>query len=112
MFKNKIYWKIGKRLYQIRNKHENSLAYLSNYYSYYFGSNFFNRENIRYMKRFYLYFPIYCPKYEMLSWEHFKILLKVRNSKERNFYLYYLLFTNSSVEDLELLINNHLFERI
>lgn len=112
MFKNLLYWKIGKHLYQIRYEHENSLAYLSNYYSYYFGSNYFNRENIRYMKRFYLYFPIYLPEYERLSWNHFKILLNIRNKYERNFYFYYLLFTRSSVEELELLINNHIYERI
>ena len=112
MFTNLLYWKIGKHLYQIRNDYENPIAYLSNYYSYYFGSNFFNRENIRYMKRFYLYFPIYFSKYESLSWNHFKILLKIRNKRKRNFYFYYLLFTNSSVEDLISLINSKTYERI
>ena len=112
MFNNLLFWKIGKHLYKIRNKCDNPIAYLSNYYSYYFGSNFFNRENIRYMKRFYLYFPIYFKKYEDLSWNHFKVLLKIRDSNKRNFYFYYLLFTNSSVDELEYLIENKTYERI
>ncbi len=112
MFYNLLFWNIGKQLYLFQNHYANPIAYFSNYYSYYFGSNFFDRENLRYMRRFYLYFPIYFSKFDKVSWNHFKLLLNIRNGQKRNFYFYFLLFANSSVEELELLIHNHIYERI
>ncbi|MBQ8131095.1 MAG: hypothetical protein IJ193_01230 [Bacilli bacterium] len=112
MFCNLLYWNIGRKFYQIRNTCSNPIDYLSKYCSYSFGSDFFHRENIRYMKRFYSYFPIYCKSFEKISWNHFKVILNIDSSKKRNFYLYLYLFLRCSTDELEQLIRMKSYERI
>lgn len=110
---NKLYWNIGKNIYSLSNKKINPCEYASNYYSYYFGNSYkFDRENIYYMKKFFLCFPIYSERFDNLSWKHFKILLRLTNNRIRYFYLSIALFCNSSVEELSNIITNFTYFRI
>ncbi len=110
---NELYWLIGRKSYVLKSKCNNPNEYLSNYLSYCFGNSIlFSRENINYMKKFYLAFPIYIKKYNVLSWNHFKILLGVNNRVIRNFYLNIVLFCNSNTVELEQLISSCVYYRI
>lgn len=110
---NKYYWKIGRIINSLQNKCNNPCEYVSNYLSYYFGnSNKFNRENIKYMEKFFYYFPFYFEKFNILRWNQFKVLLNINNNYIRNFYLKVALFCNSNEEELKLLINNKIVYRI
>lgn len=110
---NKLYWTIGKNIYKLKDKCLNPCEYISNYYSYSYGNSYkFNRENILYMKKFFMYYPIYIDRFDNLSWEHFKILLNLNNKIIRNFYLSIALFCNSSVEELDFIITNFTYFRI
>ena len=110
---NKLYWYIGKKIYELRNKCINPCEVISNYYSYSYGNSYrFSRENVSIMRNFYLCFPIYIDSYDKLSWSHFKLLIKIKNSNIRNFYLSIILFCNSSVFELENIINSSLYKRI
>ena len=110
---NKFYWNIGKKIYSLKGKCLNPCEYISNYYSYYYGNSYkFNRGNIINMKKFYLYFPIYSKSYDKLTWEHFKLLININDSHIRNFYLFISLFCNSSVDELNNIISNSIYQRI
>lgn len=110
---NKDYWNIGKEIYNLKGHCSNPCEYISNYYSYKFGDSYkYSRENISIMRNFYLCFPIYINYYDNLSWNHFKLLIGVRDKIIRNFYLRIILFCNSSEDDLNYFINSYLFERI
>ena len=112
-YSNYFYWNIGKKIFHLKNTCSNPNEYVSTIYSYTFGnSKLFNRENIIFMKNFYLCFPIYIERFNELSWNHFKLLLKVKNKKDRNLYLWIALFCKSSLEELEIIINHSYFSKI
>ncbi len=108
-----LFWNIGKSVYEDENKCENAVKKYADYYSYYYGDSIiFTRENIHIMKRFYMNFPIFHKKLEMISWDQYQLLLRINNKMERSFYFYIsLLFHNNYEETLEL-INNQYFCRI
>ena len=117
MYKIKInlyyLWKIGKSIYYKKNKCENVLERYSTYLSYYFGnSSFFTRDNVYFMEKFYLNFPIYYSKLDNISWEQYILLLKINNRKERFFYFYLSLFFNSDITETKDFINNNYYFRI
>ena len=108
-----LFWNIGKNVYKKQKYFENIYEKYSIYCSYLFGmSDFFTRENIRYMKRFYCVFPIYYDSLSRLSWEHYKLLLKVYDREDLYFYYNVALFCNSSMLELKYLINNNYFKII
>ena len=110
---NKEFWNIGKTIYNLKDICSNPCEYISNYYSYKFGDSYkYSRENISIMRNFYLCFPIYINNYDKLSWNHFKLLINIREKIIRNFYLRIVLFCNSSEEDLITYINSSLYSRI
>ena len=110
---NKKYWLIGKRIFALKNRCSNPCEYISNYYSYLYGNSYmFSRENVIYMKKLYLFYPIYFNIFDKISWDIFKLLLSINSNKVRNFYLNILLFCNSSYEELSLLIDNYIYFRI
>ena len=107
------YWSIGKRVYEKRLLCDNSVEKYSTFLSYYSGnSSLFTRENIRYMKRLYLNFPIFYEKLNMISWNQYKLLLRINNKKERFFYFYLSLLFNSDYNETIELINNNYYFRI
>ena len=107
-----LYWNIGRRICE-KNKYQNIIEKYSNYLSYYYGNSyFFTRENIHYMKRFYLDFPIYYDKLCSISWEQYRLLLKIRDKKERFFYYRLSLLFKSDYKDTLEFIDNKYYFRI
>ena len=106
-------WQIGKHVYENRNNYNNSVEKYSSFLSYYSGNSyFFSRENIHIMRRLYLSFPIYYDKLNNISWDQYKLLLNIKDKKERFFYFYLtLLFKSDYNETLEF-VNNDYFLRI
>ena len=113
--KNNIFyfWKIGKEVYEKRNIYDDVVSRYSKYLSYYFGtSRLFTRENIRYMERLYLNFPMYYNKMNNINWEQYKLLFNIRDKDERLFYYYLSLFFNSDLDETREFINNNYYVRI
>ena len=110
--KNSLYlfWRIGEFTLKYKDNFDNILSVCSLRFSYYYGlSNMFSIENIRLMRRFYCYFPIFIKELEYLNWEHYKILVNIFDVDERMFYFKIALFCNISSYDLDFLINNNYF---
>ena len=106
-------WQIGKNVYEKKDSCLNVIEKYSIYLSYFYGNSyFFTRENIHFMKKFYLSFPIYYDKLNDISWNQYRLLLFVNNKEERYFYFYLiLLFKSDYLETLEF-VNNNYFYRI
>ncbi len=112
---NQLYsfWKIGKFAYERQNYYDNVIEKLSIYCSYHFGDSLlYTRENIHLMKRFYLNFPIFCKKLNILSWEQYQLFLMIPNRKERHFYFYLSLLFHSDYQETFEFISNDYYARI
>lgn len=108
-----LFWKIGKYVYEKQNKYENVIAKCSNACSYYFGNSYlFSRSNIRFMKCFYLCFPIFYDELAKISWEQYIELFNMQSREEFYFYFYLSMFFNSSLGDTKEFIENNYFLRI
>ncbi len=108
-----LFWNIGKNLYERENSCSNIVQKYSEYCSYYYGNSIqFTRENMHFMKRFYMNYPIYHSKFNDLSWEHIQLFLQIPDRQERNFYFYISLFINCNYTETIDLIQNHYYIRI
>lgn len=47
----------------------------------------YNERSLRFMRQFYMLFPIWSAVRSELSWTHYKLLLKIDDEKARNFYI-------------------------
>lgn len=115
LFHNRLilYWKIGKDVYEKKDLYENVIEKYSDYYTYLFGNSFlFTRENIHFMKRFYLNFPIFYSSLEKISWEQYKLLLEIDNREERIFYFQISLLFESDYNETVDFIKNQYYLRI
>lgn len=108
-----LFWNIGKIVFDKQNYCDNSISKYSEYFSYKYGTScLFSRSNINYMKKFYCCFPIFINQYNLLSFDHYKLLVNVNDIKKRYFYFYVSLFCKYSVDDLKRLINLDLYNYI
>ncbi len=108
-----MFWKIGKYVFNKQETCENAIEKYANLCSYHYGmSASFSRENVRFMKLFYQFFPIYLPQMNNLNWEHYVELLKIPNLQERYFYFRLVLFCNGSVKELQSSIQNRIYKTI
>ncbi len=113
--KNNIFyfWKIGREINKKRKVYDDVIYRYSKYLSYYFGtSNLFDRENVRFMERLYLNFPIYSKRLNNISWEQYKLLFCIKDKDERLFYFYLSLFFDSDLEETKEFILNNYYIRI
>jgi len=85
-----------------------------------FGKGF-TVTNLKYMRQFYLTFPISHAVRDQsdmsalrpeLSWTHYRLLLKVENPRARNFYIQECIESNWSTRQLERQINSFYYERL
>ena len=85
-----------------------------------FGKGF-TVTNLKYMRQFYLTFPISHAVRDQsdmsalrpeLSWTHYRLLLKVENPRARNFYIQECIESNCSTRQLERQINSFYYERL
>lgn len=112
------YWNVGKYIVEHEQKGEqraeygkNSINDLSARLVNEYG-NGFTSTNLRYMRQFYLNFPIYHTLCDKLSWSHCRTLVKVQNEKAREFYINECVVENWSVRQLERQINTLFYERL
>jgi predicted nuclease of restriction endonuclease-like (RecB) superfamily len=68
--------------------------------------------NLKYMRQFYVTFPIGHALSDQLTWTHYRHLLTVRNEQARSFYMNEAIKANWSTRELDRQINSLLFERL
>ena len=76
-----------------------------------FGSGFIER-NLRYMRAFYLVFPNWNALRSELSWTHYRSLLRIEDSKAREWYLTEAATQNWSSRALDRQIGRLYYERL
>ena len=82
------------------------LKYLSERLTQDFGKGF-DESNLRYIRQFYLTFPIRDTLRHELSWSHYRLIMKVDCETARNFYMDECIKSNWSTRQLERQINTH-----
>jgi len=111
------YWDIGKKIYEECGESERAaygkqvLQELSKRLTEDFGKGF-DESNLRKMRNFYLTFPIQDALRPELSWTQYRLLLKVHNSKAREFYLEECAKSGWSSRQLERQIGSFYYERL
>jgi len=76
-----------------------------------FGKGF-DESNLRYMRKFYLTFPIRDALRHELSWTHYRMIMKVDNPNAREYYLEECSKGIWSTRQLERQINSFCYERV
>ena len=111
------YWEIGEQIYKACGENDRAgygkklLQYLSAHLTAEFGKGF-DESNLRKMRQFYCAYPIrdtLCPE---LSWSHYRLLMRVPNEKERDFYAEECAKSAWSVRQLERQIHTMYYQRI
>lgn len=86
------YWHIGKSIVEKQGGERQAeygaglIAELSARMTADFGKGF-TATNLKYMRQFYLAFPIGHTLRDQLSWSHYRLLMRVGNEQARQFYL-------------------------
>jgi len=86
------YWMIGKQIVETQGNTERAeygaqlLKYLSERLTQDFGKGF-TVTNLKYMRQFYLLFPIGHALRDELGWTHYRLIMKVDSEIARNFYI-------------------------
>lgn len=111
------YWHVGKLIVEAQGG-EGRAAYgddlikrISDRLTKEFGKGF-TATNLRYMRMFYLSFPIYHSLSDKLSWTHYRMLTKVSNTKAREYYAKEAAAGKWSVRQLERQIATQYYERL
>ena len=115
--KLKTNWEIGKLLTEAQNgskraKYGESL--IKNWpqkLSKLYGTNY-SYTNLKYMRQFYLSFPISHSLRDQLTWTHYRILLSIKNESERNYYTNQVVLNNLSTRELEEVIKSKAYDRL
>jgi predicted nuclease of restriction endonuclease-like (RecB) superfamily len=111
------YWSIGKAIVDEQGGNEKAeygdrlIVNLSKRLTEEFGKGF-TATNLKYMRQFYLAFPIGHAVSDQLSWTHYRQLLKVQNETARQFYLDEAIKSQWSTRQLERQINSFFYERL
>lgn len=85
------YWNIGKSIVEQQDGYEKAeygsklISELSKQMTKDFGKGF-TPTNLKYMRQFYLTFPIRHALRDELSWTHYRLLMRVENENARQFY--------------------------
>lgn len=72
----------------------------------------FTISNLKYMRQFYLAFPIGHTLCDQLSWSHYRLLIAVENEEARQYYLEEARKSLWSVRELQRQINSFYYERL
>jgi len=112
------YWKTGYEIVEEEQRGAKRAKYgarviqmLSERLTAEFGPGY-TPTNLKYMRQFYLAFPIGHAVRDQLSWTHYRMILSVKNKQARNFYLNEAAKANWSTRELDRQINSLLFERL
>ena len=112
-----LYWNIGKMIVEnqegdIKAKYKD---YLIKQLSYKLTTKFgkgFSVTNLKNMRMFYYMFPIGQTLSDQLSWSHYLELIKIKEKKKRNFYMYECINNNWNVRELQRQRTTLLYERL
>ena len=113
------YWHIGQRIVEQEQKGKNRADYgdkliegLSRYLTDIFGKGF-SEANLLNMRKFYITFPEF-PRHCLgnLSWSNACIIMRIRNAKERQYYLQEASEQNWSFRVLERNIKSGYYSRL
>lgn len=108
-----FFWRIGKFLVEKKYSCNNIVLKSSNFLSYYYGSStMFSYENVIFMRKFYLYFPIFLESMNQLEWDSYLELMKLKNRNMCYFYYRVALFCGFCCRDLKCVIDSNIFCRI
>jgi predicted nuclease of restriction endonuclease-like (RecB) superfamily len=112
------YWHIGRLIVEDEQQGQQRAAYgkqqlqqLSEHLTREFGKGF-DASNLRNMRSFYLCFPNRDALRHKLSWTHYRLLIRVENSKAREWYLQEAMDQNWSARALERQIGVLYYERL
>jgi len=112
------YWHIGRMIVEEEQGGsaravygDNLLTELAHQLTADFGKGF-TISNLRYFRQFYLLFPKRHAPRGVLSWTHYRFLLKVQNQAARDFYEKEAVDCQWSTRQLERQINSFYFERL
>ena len=111
------YWEIGRLIYEAQGEQERAeygrglLKFLSQKLTAEFGKGY-TTTNLKYMRQFYLSFPIGHALRGQLSWTHYRLLMRVEDKAARDFYLDECAKSNWSTRQLERQINTFFYQRL
>jgi len=111
------YWNIGRLIAETIGEDARAeygkhlMRYLSERLTEDFGKGF-DESNLRYMRKFYMTFPIRDALRHELSWTHYRMIMKVENPNAREYYLEESAKGVWSTRQLERQINSFCYERV
>lgn len=112
------YWQIGRLIVEDEQQGKARADYgnqvliaLSKLLTTHYGKGF-EATNLRYMRRFYLAFPIQDAVSPKLSWTHYRHLLRVKNKDAQNWYIKEAIENNWSARALDRQISKIYYERL
>lgn len=111
------YWHIGKSIVEKQGGETRAeygaglIAELAARMTADFGKGF-TATNLKYMRQFYIAFPIRHTLRDQLSWSHYRLLMRVENKQARQFYLDECAKAVWSTRQLERQINSFFYERL
>jgi predicted nuclease of restriction endonuclease-like (RecB) superfamily len=112
------YWQIGKIIVEEEQGGEKQAAYgkfllkeLAERLTNEFGKGFDGRE-LRRIRQFYLCFPIRDALRPELTWTHYRLLIRIENDAERNFYIAETIQQHWSTRVLDRNISTQYFQRL
>jgi len=110
------YWDIGRQIMEAQESQRAEygtglIKYLAERLTKEFGKGF-TETNLKYMRQFYAAFPIRHALRDQLSWTHYRLLMKVGNEVEREFYLNECIECNWSSRQLERQITTFYYKRL
>ncbi|MBQ7190084.1 MAG: DUF1016 family protein [Kiritimatiellae bacterium] len=113
----KAYWLVGKMIVEKQGGAAKAgygdklISTLSERLTEDFGKGF-TISNLKYMRQFYLAFPIGHTLCDQLSWSHYRLLISVENEEARQYYLEEARKSLWSVRELQRQINSFYYERL
>jgi predicted nuclease of restriction endonuclease-like (RecB) superfamily len=112
------YWEIGEQIYKECGESDRAeygkrvLKDLSERLTAEFGKGF-TETNLKYMRQFYLAFPIrHALRDQSLSWTHYRLIMSVENPRAREFYVDECAKCGWSTRQLERQIHSFFYERL
>jgi hypothetical protein len=112
------YWQIGKKIVQEEQRGKRRADYgsfllkeLAVKLTKDYGSGF-DESNLRYIRNFYIQFPMRDALRHELTWTHYRLPLKVESENARSYYINESINNNWSTRQLERQINSFYYERI
>ena len=110
-----VYWKIGRQISEAIGERaeygRGLLAYLSERLTVEFGKGF-TVVNLRNMRQFYQVFPNRYALRSELSWSHYRLLMRIEEPKQREFYLSESADSGWTSRQLERQINSFYYKRL